>query len=560
MGDASEGFFTPPPPPKSASPPRILIVGAGSRGQTYARSVTSVTNGVVVAVAEPDPYRRGLVGKECIAGWGGPDGAYPPPKGSSFANWREFVAWERARRERAAAASGNGHVPEGIDAAFVCVQDEMHREVVLGLAELGGIHIMCEKPLATRLADCVEMYRALRRSNAPGAGQQQQRGLVFSIGHVMRYSPHNMELRRLLLQDRVVGEILDVVHTEPIGHWHFAHSYVRGNWRREDTSAPSLLAKCCHDVDLLLWLLCSPPTCAAPTTEGQPGPHIPSTVSSSGSLKLFKQSRKPREAGAATNCLSCPIESSCQFSAKRIYVDGNDGDAMRSLDSSNRDWPVDVVLPDIESYGDKAQARAALLAELAKDYGSNAPDSAVRARNWFGRCVWESDNDVCDSQVVTITWDEEQVASPGGGGDSGSSPGRGAKTATLHMVAQTKKICQRYTHVYGEHGEVYADSATITVEDFRTGRTTVHRPRLESLGHGGGDNGLARQFVLAVDRVKNHGWDADRAQREHVGCTLDDVLRSHAVVFCAEDARKGRAVVDFGRWWRDEVEAGLAAE
>lgn len=556
MGDAGGIFLTPPPPPKSASPPRILIVGAGSRGQTYARSVTSATVGIIVAVAEPDAYRRHVVGKECIAGWSGPDAA-SPPEGSSFANWREFVAWERARRERAAQQHA---VPEGVDAAFVCVQDEMHREVVLGLAELGGIHIMCEKPLATRLADCVEMFRALRRSSAPGGPGAAQRGLVFSIGHVMRYSPHNIELRRLLLQDRVVGEILDVVHTEPIGHWHFAHSYVRGNWRREDTSAPSLLAKCCHDVDLLLWLLCSPPKCTADDGEGAPGlgPHVPATVSSAGSLKLFKQSRKPQEAGAATNCLSCPIESSCQFSAKRIYVDGNDGDAMQSLGSSNRSWPVNVVVPDIESYSDKAQAKAALLATLAEDYDANAPDSEVRARNWFGRCVWESDNDVCDSQVVTMTWDEEEAPSGGGAGSS-SSKGRGAKTATLHMVAQTKKICHRYTHVYGEHGELYADSTTITVEDFRTGQTTVYRPRLETLGHGGGDNGLTRQFVLAVDRVKNQGWTADRAQREHIGCTLDDILRSHAVVFCAEQARKRRAVVDFQRWWRDEVEASLAA-
>ncbi|KLU83639.1 hypothetical protein MAPG_02692 [Magnaporthiopsis poae ATCC 64411] len=414
MGDAGDIFFTPPPPPKSPSPPRILIVGAGSRGQTYARAVTSATVGII--------------------------------------------------------------------------------------------------------------------------------------------------LRRLLLQDRVIGEILDVVHTEPIGHWHFAHSYVRGNWRREDTSAPSLLAKCCHDVDLLLWLLCSPPTCTSDDGEGTPGlgPHVPATVSSAGSLKLFKQSRKPQEAGAATNCLSCPIESSCQFSAKRIYVDGNDGDAMQSLGSSNRSWPVNVVVPDIESYSNKAQAKAALLAKLAEDYDANAPDCEVRARNWFGRCVWESDNDVCDSQVVTMTWDEEEA--PSGGSSKGK--GRGAKTATLHMVAQTKKLCHRYTHIYGEHGELYADSTTITVEDFRTGQTTVYRPRIETLGHGGGDNGLTRQFVLAVDRVKNQGWTADRAQREHIGCTLDDVLRSHAVVFCAEQARKGRTVVDFQRWWREEVEGkgNLAAE
>ncbi len=81
---------------------------------------------------------------------------------------------------------------------------------------------------------------------------------------------------------------------------------------------------------------------------------------------------------------------------------------------------------------------------------------------------------------------------------------------------------------------------------------------MESLGHGGGDLGLTRQFVLAVDRVKNHGWSADRAQRETVGCTLEEVLRSHAMVFCAETARTSKTVVDWKDWWAREVEDQLA--
>jgi len=135
--------------------------------------------------------------------------------------------------------------------------------------------------------------------------------------------------------------------------------------------------------------------------------------------------------------------------------------------------------------------------------------------------------------------------------------GRGAKTATFHMVAQTKKICDRYTNLYGVEGEIFADSTTITVHDFRTGHTTTHRPHLESLGHGGGDAGLTRQFILAVDKVKNHGWSADRAQRELVGCTLEEVIRSHAMVFCAEEARRNKSVIDWREWWANEVESRL---
>lgn len=532
-----EGVLPPPKPPMSASPPRILIIGAGSRGRAYAEAIVASCNGLVVAVAEPHAYKREQFCRQFISGADDKHSA----QGVAFAGWKEFIAYETDRRRREKAGE---EVRPGVDAVFICVLDEMHLEVVVALSELGSLHIMCEKPLATNLDDCVEMYKAL----------QSNEGKVFSIGHVLRYSPHNMALRKLLLQDRVIGDVLSVVHTEPVGWWHFTHSYVRGNWRREDTTAPSLLTKSCHDIDILLWLLCSP----ASYTDGNVAPHLPSTVSSTGSLQLFKKSRKPVAAGAATNCLSCPIEDSCKYSAKRIYV----SDKLNGLGVGNTHWPVSIVVPDIEDHdgGRGKKAEDVLLAKLAEDYDASTPDSEVAARNWFGRCVWEADNDVCDEQIVTVTWDEDPLpASHPVHPDAASSPtadrlsGRGAKTATFHMVAHTKKICDRYTHIYGVDGEIYADSQTITIEDFRTGETRVERPRLESLGHGGGDVGLARQFVLAVDKVKNHGWEADRAQREVVGCTLEEVIRSHAMVFCAEEARRGKKVVEWKEWWAEKV-------
>ncbi|KAK1781383.1 hypothetical protein QBC45DRAFT_406045 [Copromyces sp. CBS 386.78] len=532
------------------NPPRILIIGAGSRGRAYARAIQSSTDGIVTAVAEPNEYKRRQFGQTFI--WGSQS---VPSEGSQFDDWRAFVAYEKDRRARISA--GEKDVSTGVDAAFVCVLDEMHREVVLALTRLGGLHIMCEKPLATTLRDCVDMYEALR-TNTNAKGEQ----MVFSIGHVLRYSPHNMLLRKLLLEDRVIGDVLSVVHTEPVGWWHFTHSYVRGNWRRERTSAPSLLTKSCHDIDVLLWLLCSPASYSA--QRGQT-PHLPSTISSTGSLQYFKRSRKPAAAGTATNCLSCPVESSCKYSAKRIYVTQHEF----GLDSHNTDWPVNVVLPDIESYPDKNVARETLLLELAKDYDTSTPPAETERRNWFGRCVYESDNDVCDEQVVTITWDDDPVPSPPSFSHESNSKdmllsdparGRGSKTATFHMVAQTNKICKRYTNLYGVDGEIFADSSTITIHDFRTGETTTHHPRNEDRGHGGGDLGLTRQFVLAIDKVKNHGWTTDRAQTELVGCTLEEVMRSHAMVFCAEEARKNRKVVDWDEWWAEHVEGKLTRD
>ncbi|KAI0125453.1 oxidoreductase family protein [Xylariales sp. AK1849] len=511
----------PPPPPKSAKPPRILVIGAGSRGRTYARAAVSSSNGVIVAVAEPDEYKRQQFGRNFI------HGADEPSEGSLFVGWRDFVAFENDRRERESAGEA---VSEGVDAAFVCVLDEMHHDVVVGLAPL-GLHIMCEKPLATTLADCVSIYRAM----AP-----HQKEKVFSIGHVLRYSPHNIMLRKLLLDANAIGDVLSIVHTEPVGWWHFSHSYVRGNWRKESTTAPSLLTKSCHDIDIILWLLCS----SAPGSNAPP--HLPSTVSSSGSLQFFKKSRKPKAAANATNCLSCPIEQDCMYSSKRIYV----GPKHQGIETGNTHWPISIVMPDIESF-DKGQRKEALLTTLAEDYDASTPEESIEKRNWFGRCVFESDNDVCDQQVVTMTWDEDPL--PPHASDADLLQGRGSKQATFHMIAQTKKQCDRYSYIYGTEGEIYADSRTITVEDFRTGETKTYKPRLESLGHGGGDVGLTRQFILAVDRVKNHGWAAEKAQTEYIGCTLEEIIRSHAMVFAAEEARTGKKVVEWRQWWDQAV-------
>ena len=202
----------PPQPAPSINPPRTLIIGAGSRGNAYARAVVNSTNGLVAAVAEPLALKRQLLGSKYI--W--KDGS--PTEGQEFDDWRDFIEYERRRRARAA----NGEdVPIGVDAVFVCTLDETHADVIRALAPL-NLHIMSEKPLATTLQDCISIQRAL----AP-AGSPAEPSSIFAIGHVLRYSPHNMLLRKLLLQDKVIGEVISMEHTEPVGWWHFAHSYVR---------------------------------------------------------------------------------------------------------------------------------------------------------------------------------------------------------------------------------------------------------------------------------------------------------------------------------------------
>jgi hypothetical protein len=300
-------------------------------------------------------------------------------------------------------------------------------------------------------------------------------------------------------------------------------------------------------MDIVYWLLAAPaPGSSKPT-------HVPKNMSSFGSLQYFRKERKPVEAGNATNCLSCAYEPSCQFSAKRIYTSPD-------LKGHQQEHFSKIIAPEIEdcvAVGKPEEGKKALLARLAEDYPEGTSAEQLSQRNTFGRCVYECDNDVCDNQTVTLSWDEEPIAA------AGETPlqalqGRGSKTATLHMVAFTEKICTRFTHIYGVNGEMYADSSSITVNDFRTCKKTVHYPHVpEGGGHGDGDEGLTRQFVLAVDRVKNHGQKVATAQKEYIGCDLKDIIMSHSMVFAAEEARKSKTVVDFPAWWQKEVVSKL---
>lgn len=310
---------------------------------------------------------------------------------------------------------------------------------------------------------------------------------------------------------------------------------------------PSLLTKSCHDIDLLLWLLCSPPASSANP------PHLPSTVSSSGSLLYFKRSRKPAIAGNATNCLSCPAEIECLYSAKKIYVQDH-------LAKGIAGWPANIVAPEIEDLmrqGEKGTAMRILESELARDYDTSTPQSEIDRKRWFGRCVWEADNSVCDDQVVTMTWEETPLPVSGSEGFGSRIKGRGAKNAMFHMVASTEKQCERRGRIYGTKGEIEYNSKTIRVYDFASKHAQIHHPEQPGGGHGGGDAGLVQQFVKACQAVGTQKMNVTEAQRVHIGCTLDDVIRSHAMVFAAEEARNEKKVIDWANWWAANVEEAM---
>jgi len=155
---------------------------------------------------------------------------------------------------------------------------------------------------------------------------------------------------------------------------------------------------------------------------------------------------------------------------------------------------------------------------------------------------------VVDNQIVTLTWED----TPPSTNEDPNSPGYSSKTATLTMVGHTQAICERRGRVYGSKGEIAFSAATntITVHDFTSGGSRVINPQVAvGSGHGGGDFGLVNAFVGAVRAVKSLGWDVEQAQRDWIGMDVEECVRSHAVVWAAEEARVGEKIVKWGEWW-----------
>lgn len=179
-------------------------------------------------------------------------------------------------------------------------------------------------------------------------------------------------------------------------------------------------------------------------------------------------------------------------------------------------------------------AEEMLTSALKVDYDKEEPEVAR-----YGRCVYEAGNDVVDNQTVVLEFDD------------GVGAGHTAKTATLTMIAHTEAICERFTKIYGTLGEITADSKTVTRVDFRTGKREVFSPEMYTDSHhGGGDQGLAMAFVGAIERVLK-GEAVEKVQREVVGVTVEEAVRSHEVVFWAEEARVGRNVVEWEQWIKE---------
>lgn len=371
-----------------------IILGAGSRGTAYADYIAAHPEaGRVVGVAEPRSfYRDQLAAKHGV------------PAGNIATDWSELAA-----------------KPRFADAVIIATPDAVHVEPAIAFARL-GYHVLLEKPLANNEADCRRLAAEMRKTN-----------VMFAVCHVLRYTAYTRRLKALL-DAGTIGDVVSIQHLEPVGYWHQAHSFVRGNWRNERESSPMLLAKSCHDLDWLRHI----------------AGHRCERVSSFGSLMHFRPENRPH--GAADRCLECRVEATCPYSAKKIYLG--------LLAKGRTGWPLDVVATE--------QTESALLQALR-----TGP---------YGRCVYACDNDVVDHQVVNLLFEGGRTAAFT---MTGFNEGGHRKT----------RIFGTRGALYGdgnciEHVDFLTDAK-------RTIDTRAADGSIQG-GHGGGDDGLMAAFLAAV--------------------------------------------------------------
>lgn len=407
-----------------------VLIGAGDRGMENLApyALRNPLELAFKAVAEPVQERREAFKKR-----------YNLPREMCFSGWEELL-------ER----------PRMADAAIICTGDRLHFQPAIRALEQ-GYHLLLEKPMAPTPEECIILGETAAKL-----------GRVVAICHVLRYTSFFSKLKELLDQN-VIGRLIAIQHNENIGYYHFAHSYVRGNWRNEKESSPIILAKSCHDMDILLWLA------GADCTK----------IASFGELTHFKKENAP--AGAPPRCLDgCPAYVDCPYYAPRIYLTEYTG------------WPVSVISMD-----PSLAARIKALKE--------GP---------YGRCVYHCDNDVLDHQVVNMEFEN-------------------GVTAAFTMSAFTKDI-SRTIKLMGTRGEIRGafDKDEIEILTFHDGcREVIHLDK-SVYGHGGGDDGLMREFV----RLLREGNNREALTSAKVS------IQSHLMAFAAEKSRLENRVVYMREW------------
>ena len=397
---------------------KAILLGAGDRGgRVYANLIKSLPHKIqLVGVAEPVLERRERIKEN-----------HELDDNLVQQSWKSLL-----------------DLKPDAEIAIICTQDKAHFEPTMRALEL-GYHVLLEKPMSPSPEECIKMVEKADEMNR-----------TLTICHVLRYTPFWDRIKKIV-QNGDIGEIASIQLNENVEYMHMSHSFVRGNWKNKETSSPMILAKSCHDMDIISYIMDK--DCKR--------------INSFGSLMYFNENNKPE--GAPLRCLDgCPVENECPFHAGRYYLGIGRGWAMKFTEENSNEAIVERL---------------------------NHTD--------YGKCVFQSDNDVVDHQVVNMEFEN-------------------GATATFSMSAFTREQT-RIVQIMGTKGEIRGNMQTneISIFDFLTREEKVVKFPEVSSGHGGGDEGIIRDFIDAINESD------EKASRS----VASKSLISHLMAFATEESR-----------------------
>lgn len=422
-------------------PITAIIVGAGHRSFVYSElAKTNPEMLKIVGVADPNPIRR--------------------KKAMDYFGFKEDMCFENAEE-----LAKKGKLA---DTVINGTMDEQHLETAVPLLD-AGYDMLLEKPFAPNEEEMRQIVNCAKKNNSK-----------VMICHVLRYTPFYYAIKERIVNGEI-GDIINIQTTEHVSYHHLSTSYIRGKWANSDKCHTSmLLAKCCHDLDIIMWMM----------SETKP-----KQISSFGGKFQFKPENASKEAG--TICMKdCPLVDTCVYSTKRLYIDHPDRWAFYVWDAL--EGKKNVTLED----------KVALMK-------SDSP---------YARCIYKCDNNVVDHQSVLINF------------ESGA-------TGTHNMVGGSAEP-RREIHIIGTKGEIFGnfEESKFTVlkidpsPDAHNEECDVEEVDLRVTGdmvgayggHGGGDERLAADFVKFI-----------RGEKPSLACTsIFDSVAGHLSVYLADKSRE----------------------
>ena len=395
--DAGEPLIL-PDPERLFTPQRpvtAITLGAGARGTVYGNFAATYADQLrIVGVAEPIPARQERYAQK-----------------HSIAKENRFVTWEHVFKR-----------PKFADAVIITTPDDLHYGPCMEALRL-GYDVLLEKPISPSEKECRDILKRTRETRR-----------IVAVCHVLRYAPYFVKLRELM-QGGAIGRVVSVQHFEPIEHVHMSHSFVRGNWHNSRATSPIILAKSCHDLDILRWMV---------GKDSQ-------AIQAFGAVSWFKKENAP--AGSTARCTDgCAVESTCPYSALRIY-------------HRNRQRVHVLDLPAAES-----ERGEAILERL-------------RTTN-YGRCVYRMDNDQPDHYITNILFGDGVTASFS---MEAFTPWGGRRPRVMGSMGYIEGDMERMEIYDFRSGERTALETKVLDVDQYAGS-----------GHGGGDWRLAANWAEAV--------------------------------------------------------------